>query len=118
MNNHAKYIGSESNFQITCAGYLDSTGAVWFHTPNETMGTKAHYRKRALMGVKSGVPDIMILDQRHGFNGLAIELKVGRNKQSENQIFWEEKLTKCGWKYITTYSLDEFIQIVDDYYSI
>ena len=128
MNNHAKYIGSESNFQITCAGYLDSIGSWWCHVANErkTETKRNKYgkiyspegAKLKKMGVKPGAQDVLIFDQRHGFNGLAIELKVGNNKQSENQKEWAEKLTERGWKCLTTYSLDEFIQIVDDYYSL
>lgn len=113
------YIGKESDFQITCAIYLNTIpGCVWFHTPNETMGTKSHYTKRAKIGVKKGVPDIMILNRNHGFNGLAIELKVGKNQPSEFQIEWLKTLDTLQWKTLVCRDLDEFIQVVDDYFGI
>ncbi len=47
--------------------------------------------------VKAGIPDCMILDQRHGYSGLAIELKVGYNKPSEHQLAIFDKLVERKW---------------------
>lgn len=128
MKKAEKYIGTEDNFQITCAGYLDSIGANWCHVANErktkvTRGRNGKWfspegSKLKKKGVKKGVPDVLIFDPRHGFAGLAIELKVDKNRQSPEQRIWQKTLTKCGWKTLTTWSLDEFIQIVDDYFQL
>jgi hypothetical protein len=70
------------------------------------------------MGQKSGVPDIMIYDNRQGHNGFAIELKVDYNKPSANQKWWLDALGMCGWKTMWTNSLDEFISEVDKYFDL
>ena len=59
-----------------------------FHVPNE--GKRSVYSgaelKRA--GLKKGVPDVMLPVARKGYNGLAIEMKAGKNKPTEEQKKW------------------------------
>jgi len=112
------YKGSEDNFQISAARFLDQIGALWFHTPNGGRRGKAESGRFKAMGVKAGVPDILILDPRPGFAGFAIELKVGKNDTSEFQDQWIMNLRKRGWKILITWSLDEFIFEVESYYGI
>lgn len=52
--------------------------------------------KMKLEGVKSGVPDLCLPVARCGYNSLYIEMKVGRNKISENQERWLKDLTEQG----------------------
>lgn len=123
-----KYIGTETDFQKTCARYLDSIGAVWTHVANERKTSIKRSRsgnfyspdgnKLKQMGVKKGIQDILIFDPRCGHHGLAIELKVGYNKQSDEQFMWELNLRQCGWKTLCTNSLDEFIFVVDEYFGL
>src|SRR3972149_6681497 len=98
MSTFLPYIGTEDNFQMAVARYLDYEGVLWNHTANErktnSMVSKKGVRyspggnKLKAKGVKSGVPDVMIYELRGNYNGLAIELKVGRNPLSENQKIW------------------------------
>lgn len=68
-----------------------------FHVPNE--GKRSVYTgaelKRA--GLKKGVPDVMLPVARKGYNGLAIELKAGKNKPTEEQKKWLMGLAGEGW---------------------
>jgi hypothetical protein len=48
-------------------------------------------------GVKRGVLDINLDVPRFGFHGLRIELKVGRNKPTREQLQWIERLTDHGY---------------------
>ena len=111
-----KYYGTETDLQRTIAKYLDMMGVLWNHSPNETMGTPAHYKKRASMGVKSGFPDVMIFEARKGFHGLAIELKVGRNKPTPAQLQWIEWLNERGYHAVWLNDLDEIIAKIDWYF--
>lgn len=111
-----KYQGREYFFQKEVARYLDMIGSFWFHCPNEGnrhIVTAMMFKRQ---GLKSGVPDIMILDQRHGKAGFAIELKVGNNKPSENQIEFMKELQKRNWETLIAYSLDEVLDRVQQYY--
>ena len=68
-----------------------------FHVPNE--GKRSVYSgaelKRA--GLKKGVPDVMLPVARKGYHGLAIEMKAGKNKPTEDQKKWLTGLAKEGW---------------------
>lgn len=110
-----KYIGREDDFQKTCARYLDSLGVLWFHCPNEIKAKPQYMAKRKRMGVKSGVPDICILEPNKLYKGLFVELKVKYNTTTENQNRWIVELNKRGYKAFVTWSLDEFIEEVDNY---
>jgi len=113
-----RYDGSEDMFQKSVAKYLNAINAFWFHCPNGGSRHALEALKLKDMGVKAGIPDCMILDQRHGYSGLAIELKVGYNKPSEHQLAIFDKLVERKWMVIVSWSLDETISLIDNYYNI
>lgn len=115
---YPKFKGKEDQFQILCASYLDLKGITWCHCPNEIRAKPQYMAKRKKMGVKSGVPDILIFDGLKGYKGFAIELKVGYNKSSDKQIQWLDRLEKIGWKVLVTYSFEEFEASIKDYFMI
>jgi hypothetical protein len=121
----APYRGSEDDFQISAARFLDTLGLLWFHPANERK-TKSYELKSGQKislegihlkrkGVKRGVPDCMIQEPYGGYIGFAIELKVGRNTLTEEQKWWLSELEKRGWKTLVTWSFDEFIYEVQNF---
>lgn len=112
---YAKYQGSEEDLQKTLARYLDLLGLVWVHPPNEIKAKPQYLKKRKALGVKAGVPDVLIFNPSGKYNGLAIELKVGYNKPSQAQLDWLDKLAGLGWLTLVAYSLDEAIEVIDNY---
>lgn len=99
-----KFKQSEDDLQRAVANLLDHLGWMWQHVPGEMFlhGTKkqraAQMAKLKAMGFKPGDPDVLIYERydtqvhptvnsnmdRRGF-GIAIELKVGRNKTTPAQ---------------------------------
>lgn len=87
------------------------------HIPN---GGKRNAREAASLkkqGVKAGVPDLCLPVARDGYHGLYIELKVGRNKTSENQNKWLEMLMKQKYRVAVCYGWREAADIIEDYLS-
>lgn len=125
FENFPKYKGKEDDFQIKVALYLDLLNAVWFHPANERktrmfVNSKGQRyspegNKLRAKGVKSGVPDILIMNRCHGFAGLAIELKVGTNNLKASQIEFLTKLNSQGWLCFVSWSLDEVITLLEWY---
>lgn len=109
------YIGTEDQFQIAVAKYLDAKGVLWCHPPNGGSRNKAEAGKLKGMGTKRGVPDVLIFTPNVFYNGMAIELKVGKNTPTKEQLEWGKSLTMIGWYMILSYSLDEVIDLVDKY---
>lgn len=113
---YEKYKGSESDLQKSVATYLDFMGVLWFHCPNGGTRNKKEAANLKRQGVKSGVPDICILEPTKDFHGLFIELKVGYNKPSEKQELWLDKLGHRAYKTAVCYSFDECKEVINQYF--
>ena len=46
---------------------------------------------------EAGVPDLCLPVARGGYHGLYIEMKAGKNKPTEKQLWWIENLKKQGY---------------------
>ncbi len=106
---------NEKEFQESVAELLDTLGLVWTHCPNEGRRSVQHAVMLKRAGLKPGVPDVLIFNSLYGYpwRGLAIELKVGRNKQQPSQLLWQRRLeTECNWIYEVAYSIDDVIKIL------
>lgn len=110
-----KYKGKEEDFQKAVKKYLDALGLFWFHPPNEIRANKTYLKKRSSLGVKKGVSDVIILEPRGVYHGLFIELKVGSNKPSPEQLNFIEIAKSKGYKAMWSRSLDEVINTVEEY---
>lgn len=69
-----------------------------YHVPNGGSRNRVEASKLKRMGVKAGVPDLVLPVPRGGYAGLYIELKVGKNKPTENQERWLERLMQQGYR--------------------
>lgn len=108
---------SEDHFQIQTAKLLDLLKLDWFHTPNGGKRNLSTAAKMKRMGVKAGIPDIIIINKTLTNNtGICIELKIGRNKTTINQEMWRSKFVKNDWLYFIAYSIDDIISITSKYY--
>ena len=130
QNNNKPSRFLEDDMQMSVAFYLDSIGVLWFHPANERKSSIQAGVRLKKKGVKSGVPDVMVLEPKKGFNGLAIELKTERSngfkkngqpkattkgKISESQEHWLKSLKDKGWITGVCYSVDEAIKQIDFY---
>ena len=113
-----KYIGSEDEFQKSVANYLRIIDSDFIHVPNGGSRNKIEATKFKAMGVKPGVSDVLIFDQKQGYIGFVIELKTGRNTPTDYQLKFIETRKNQNWLTLISWSLDEVIFWVDWYYSI
>jgi hypothetical protein len=103
---------TEDDLQKAVATYLDAVGLTWCHVPNEGKRNTVAGKRLKAKGMKAGVPDCLIFNTHGEYDGMAIELKVGRNNQTDTQSEWELKLINCGWSYHVCRSLDEVIELI------
>lgn len=93
----------EDQEQREVARYLDLKGVRWCHVPNGGGRSKVEAAIFQGLGVKSGVPDVLIFDpppKRPEVRGVAVELKRQKgapSKVSENQLAWLADLQAAGW---------------------
>lgn len=87
-----------------------------FSVPNGGHRSKSQAGKLKAEGVKSGVSDIILLYPSRGYNSLCIEMKHGKNKQSKEQLLFEDRVTKHSKSYYyVAYSSQEAFKLLGWY---
>ena len=107
----------EEDEQKVIAEYLDYTvGELnWCHVPNESKSKVQYYAKQKALGVKSGVPDILIFKAPEEYNGIAIEMKRRKGgRVSDNQKKWLKSLEENGWLTTVAKGADEAIEFLKE----
>ncbi len=66
-------------------------------------------------GVVPGVADLLLLVPNKYYGALCIEMKAGKNEQSDAQKEWESAAVEAGNQYAVCRSVDEFMDIVNKY---
>lgn len=107
---------SEDSLQKAVARWLDYSKYLWFHPANGGSRNIIEATKLKAMGVKAGVPDIVICQPSGLFHALFIELKAGNNKPTSTQIAWHGKLRQKGYYVAVCYSFDEVKLTVENYF--
>ena len=105
----------EQSFQRSVASYLDLAlprDAVWFHCPSGGGRSKAEAGIFKAMGVKPGVPDIIIV-----YRGrvVAIELKSEKGRLSPAQKLMHAQLSVAGALVYTATRIEEvesFLRVI------
>ena len=71
--------------------------ALLYHVENERQCSPQQAARRKRMGVKKGVPDLVLPVARGPYHGLYIELKRPSGKPTEEQLWWLERLKSQGY---------------------
>ena len=69
-------------------------------------------------GVKPGVPDVYLPVASQGWHGLFIELKYGRNKTTDKQNEWLDRLMEQGYLAVVCYGWNEAVEVLRDYLGV
>ena len=89
-----------------------------FHIVNEGKRSPRYGAELKRQGLKSGVPDLFLPVARNNKHGLFLEMKVGRNKCTDNQKKWIRALMEQGYEVKVVYSCEEAIQVIKKYLGI
>ena len=89
-----------------------------FHCPNEAKRSAALGFELKRLGMKKGVPDLLLLAPKGNYIGLAIEMKYGKNKCTIDQVLWLDWLYKQGYMCKICYSADEGIEVIKKYLGV
>lgn len=116
-NPFEKYLGKEDKLQSSIIKYLDykHKDIIYTHPSNEGKRTAYERFKLKILGVKAGVPDLLIFNPNKNYNGLAIELKIKYNKATPSQIKWLQDLELCGWFCTIGRDFDSVVELINKY---
>jgi hypothetical protein len=117
-NPYDKWLGKEDVLQHKIIKYLEFNypKSIWTHVGNEGRRTKFERFKIKYLGVKAGVPDVLIFTPNKKYNGLAIELKIGYNKPTDTQKKWLSDLKKCNWFCCVQKDFDSAVNLINQYF--
>ena len=126
----------ESNLQIRCVswfrGEYPELAMLLTHPINEGSGNTSRDRMRQGIhkaeGTKAGVPDLLLFMPAEyrkpttgeivwivPYNGLGIEFKTPKGKQSQEQKDFQKMFETAGYKYVIVRSLEEFQNVMNEY---
>lgn len=77
------------------------------HIPNGGKRDSTTAKMLKAEGVKAGVPDICLPVARGKYHGMYIEMKCGKNKPTENQLWWQVALRRQGYFAIVSYGWED-----------
>lgn len=86
-----------------------------FHIPNESIGGRGWLIRNRQMGVRSGIPDLMLPIPMNGYHGLFVELKAEGGRVSPHQQKWLDALNQLGYLAVVAYGWEEAKKIILDY---
>ncbi len=109
----------ESKIQISCVKWFRKQypKLLLFAIPNGGQRNVITASIIKAEGAVSGVADLQLLVANKTYHSLFIEMKQGKNKQSDSQLEFEKYCIKHQYQYEVCRSVDEFIAIIDKYLS-
>ena len=78
-----------------------------FHIPNESVGGQGWIIRNRQLGVKSGVPDLMLPIPAGDYHGLFVEMKTKGGRVSETQKKWIDALNSLGYLAVVAYGWED-----------
>ena len=107
----------EDSLNIAVATYLrmQYPTVLFCHIPNGGYRNAREGAKFKMMGVRAGMPNILIFEKKNIFSGLFIELKIGKNKTTDSQNLVIKELIRLGWAGSICYTFEDAKHIIDNY---
>lgn len=107
----------EDKLQASCVKWfrLQHPHLTMFAIPNGGQRTAVTGALMKKTGTLAGVADLFLMYGIFPYNGLFIEMKVGKNKQTESQVKFQQKAEQAFFKYEICRSLDEFKEVIEKY---
>tara|TARA_R110000868_G_scaffold161317_1_gene391509 strand:+ start:14251 stop:14634 length:384 start_codon:yes stop_codon:yes gene_type:complete len=85
------------------------------HIANERKCSEQEGRKLKKMGVKRGVSDFFLAVPSNGKHGLWLELKVGKNKPSPEQIAFLERKSNNNYMAVCMWGFEACKEVIREY---
>jgi len=108
-------MNKEDNLLLSVASYLrlQYPAVLFCHIANERKTSIQQGAKLKRLGVRAGMPDILIFQPNKTYSGLAIELKIKPNRPTKNQLEVLTMLSNNNWNTAVCYSFDEAKNLID-----
>lgn len=109
----------EHKIQCACVRWFryqyPNLSMLLFSVPNGGQRNAVTGAKLKAEGVVAGVADLFLSVPRGDYHGMYIEMKAGKNTQTESQKEFQRRVESVGYKYVVCRSFDDFSSDVDEY---
>lgn len=109
----------ESDMQVSCVRWFryqyPKYSKLLFSIPNGAHTSGFQRQILVAQGMVNGVADLMFAYPSGYYHSMFIEMKHGKNKQSQHQKDFQKAAGEAGFKYVICYSFDEFQQEINQY---
>lgn len=113
---------SEDSEQAAVSRFLSKIGAFHCHVPNGGTRGRVEAARFRRMGVKAGIPDLLIFDvpEGAGFAGVALEMKRRRGGQGRPAAVTAAQrkaiaqFDQCGWETHVAYGAQDAIEFLNE----
>lgn len=92
--------------------------AYLFHVPNGGRRDGFTGAQMTALGVKRGVPDLLLPARAGAFTGLAIEMKSAAGRLAPEQSAWLEHLAGQAWRCELCRSAEDAARVLADYLGV
>lgn len=110
---------SEAQLQSSCVRYFrlryPKYKRLLIHVPNGGSRNLREAVSLKVQGVVPGVADLILFVPKWDYPALCIELKAGRNKQTDKQILWQQDIEGQGYLYKVVTNFDQFRDLIEWY---
>ena len=89
-----------------------------FHIPNESVGGQGWIVRNRQLGVKSGVPDLMLPIPMNGYHGMFIEMKAKNGRTAPVQQKWIDALNALGYLAVVAYGWEDARCQIEEYLNL
>lgn len=116
-NPFEKYLSKEDHLQNAVMTYIQTQypNVLAIHVPNEGKRSPFERYKFKYLGGMPGIPDVLIFHENGNKCGLAMELKVGYNKPTENQKKALKRLQNANWDACWVNNFDDAKEKIDNF---
>tara|TARA_Y100000593_G_scaffold5057_1_gene9943 strand:+ start:990 stop:1334 length:345 start_codon:yes stop_codon:yes gene_type:complete len=106
----------EYELQKAVCKYLDLNNVLYCGSMGGNYQPHFSVRMKAKKsGYKKGFPDLFIYEPRGDYHGLAIELKVGYNRATKDQLWWRNELNERGYVAEICTGIDDALEVINRY---
>jgi VRR-NUC domain. len=111
----------ESRLQQNCVRWFRTQypklSLLLFAIPNGGARSKIEAGIMKGEGVVAGVADLFLSAANVRYHGFYIEMKIGKGKQTDKQEAFQLRVEKAGYRYEVCRNFEQFIDIINDYFS-
>ena len=108
----------EQQIQIAVCDFCRAYKIPFYHIANERKSSMVYGKMLKRMGVVAGFADCFLPRGNATFKGLFLELKSAKGKPTISQINFLGQMMAEGYFTAITYSTDEALLIIKQFYSI